>query len=340
MRKLIIEVVFSLGLLASAELEGQQTDPFMVDWVGKWVAEGSSAEQTLVAQVIRGSGTTYQINFLAEFDMRGEPFLQTEGKRVETQLVFEEGAWSGTIDGAAFWGKAILKEKEGDFELKKVTRLSPNLGADAPEGAIVLFDGSDLSEWLGDNQGTERPIPWTNESEVMTIVPARTRAERVDIMTKRQFRDFHLHLEFKLPLLAEETGQKRSNSGVIIRDYHFIEIQILDSYGLPGYWNECGGVYRTAAPKINMCAPPLQWQSYDIYYTAPRFDWNGNILENPRLSVDHNGVLIHNELEIPYSDSAVQKMRENPGRLKPGQIMLQDHTNVIHFRNIWIVENQ
>jgi hypothetical protein len=133
-------------------------------------------------------------------------------------------------------------------------------------------------------------------------------------------------------------GQSRSNSGVIIEDYQFFEVQILDSYGSAGYWNECGAIYRFAAPKVNMCSPPLQWQSFDIEFRAPRFDWDGNLLEKARITVDHNGKLIHDDLTLPYSEAAQRRVREGKAGNKTGRIRLQDHGNVIHFRNIWVKE--
>jgi hypothetical protein len=158
------------------------------------------------------------------------------------------------------------------------------------------------------------------------------------IGTKRTFRDFHLHIEFRLPLLPENTDQRRGNSGVIIEQFQFFEVQVLDCYGLPGYYDECGAIYQIAPPKVNMCLMPLQWQSYDIIFRAPRFDVNGDLTEHPKITVDHNGVLIHKELELPYSDNAVRMSRERPQSRRPGRIKLQDHGYPVEYRNIWILE--
>ena len=119
--------------------------------------------------------------------------------------------------------------------------------------------------------------------------------------TKRTFEDFHLHIEFRLPLLPDHTDQKRGNSGVIIEEFQFFEVQVLDCYGLPGYYDECGAIYQIAPPKVNMCLMPLQWQSYDITYRAPRINRQGKLTKPPMITVDHNGVLIHKNLELPYS---------------------------------------
>ena len=158
------------------------------------------------------------------------------------------------------------------------------------------------------------------------------------IGTRRSFCDFHLHIEFHLPLLPENTDQRRANSGVIIEEYAFYEVQVLDSYGLPGYYDECGAIYQIAPPKVNMCAMPLQWQSYDIIYSAPRFDWAGNLLSRPRITVNHNGELIHKDFELPYPENTVKLRRQKPDSQKPGRIKLQDHGYSIEYRNIWIID--
>ena len=115
-------------------------------------------------------------------------------------------------------------------------------------------------------------------------------------------------------------------------------MQILDSYGLPGYWDETGAIYKKAAPKVNVCAPPGQWQSFDIMYQAPKFDAGGHLVAKARITVDLNGKRIQNDVELPYSDGALKKRREKPDLKTPGRITLQHHGDPIDFRNIWIVE--
>jgi hypothetical protein len=124
---------------------------------------------------------------------------------------------------------------------------------------------------------------------------------------------------------------------VIPRSRQFYEVQILDSYGLPGYWDDTGAIYKKEAPKVNMCAPPGQWQSYDINYRGPRFDADGNFTANGRITVDLNGKRIHHDVELPYSKGSVTRRREQPDLKTPGRITLQHHGDPIDFRNIWIV---
>ncbi len=116
------------------------------------------------------------------------------------------------------------------------------------------------------------------------------------------------------------------------------EVQILDSFGLEGYCNECGALYKVAAPMVNACRPPLDWQAYDIEYRAPRFDGAGNLSANPVMTVRHNGVLIHNAQEMPWLTGWKEKDRLKPPPGEALPIRLQSHHNYMQFRNIWLVE--
>ncbi len=152
------------------------------------------------------------------------------------------------------------------------------------------------------------------------------------LVSKAVFGDHRLHLEFRTPFMPEARGQGRGNSGVYLQGRY--EVQILDSYGLEGLDNECGGIYRVARPRVNMCAPPLQWQTYDIEFRAPRFDAQGNKTANARITVWHNGVMIHENVELPGPTGG----GENANLDKPGPLLLQDHGNPVQFRNLWVLE--
>jgi hypothetical protein len=140
-----------------------------------------------------------------------------------------------------------------------------------------------------------------------------------------------MHLEFRTPYMPQARGQGRGNSGVYIQGRY--EVQVLDSFGLEGADNECGGLYKQRAPLVNMAFPPLAWQTYDIDFTAPRFDAAGKKTHNARITVRHNGVVVHNDVEITAKTGGGA-----PEGREARPIKLQDHGNPVHYRNIWIVE--
>ena len=170
---------------------------------------------------------------------------------------------------------------------------------------------------------------WKVKEGAMEVLPGSG-----SLVSKQKFTDFFLHIEFRTPFMPDQTGQKRGNSGVYLQGRY--EVQILDSYGLEGADNECGGIYQVARPRVNMCAPPLQWQTYDITFTAARFDTDGVKLKPAQITVIHNGVPIHENLILPGPTGGALDRNEN----EPGGIMLQDHGNLVQFRNIWVVEKR
>ncbi|MBN1844629.1 MAG: DUF1080 domain-containing protein [Sedimentisphaerales bacterium] len=151
------------------------------------------------------------------------------------------------------------------------------------------------------------------------------------IISKPKFQDCRLHLEFCCPFQPQARGQGRGNSGLYHQGRY--EVQILDSYSLEGRDNECGGIYQVASPRVNMCAPPLQWQTYDVLFFAARYDDQGQKTAPARLTVYHNDVLIHENQEIPGPTTGAVR-GESP---QPEGIHLQDHGNPVRFRNIWVL---
>ena len=238
-----------------------------------------------------------------------------------------------TSDGGAYKGKGTLNGDtfkcnyegpvNGIFEMEKVIRNSPRLGVTPPEGAIVLFDGTNTDQWQHPGKGG--PVTWI-------LVEGAMEAVKGSIVTKKKFKDFTLHLEFRTPYMPKARGQGRGNSGVYAQGRY--EVQVLDSYGLEGLDNECGGIYKVGRPYVNMCAPPGQWQSYNIAFNAANFDNQGNKTDNARLTVIHNGVTIHDNRELPGPTGGALDNNESA----PGGIYLQDHSNPVQYRNIWIVE--
>ena len=195
-----------------------------------------------------------------------------------------------------------------------------------PEGAIALFD-KDFSLWQRQGGGE---IGWKiTDDGVVQIVP-----KSGSIMTRRDFRDFMMHAEFKTPRMPEDVkGQGRGNSGIYIQQRY--ELQILDSYGLEPQFNDCASLYRLRAPDRNVCKKPGEWQTYDILFRAARYgekDGQPAKVQNARITVFHNGVVVHDDVEVPNKTGAGQA--EGP---QPRPILLQDHGNEVSFRNLWIV---
>lgn len=195
-----------------------------------------------------------------------------------------------------------------------------------PKGAVVLFDGKSLDNWVKPDGKT--PIQWTLRDGVMEGVKGHG-----NIVTKEKFGGkFKLHVEFRVPYEPGNKGQGRGNSGVYVQGRY--EVQILDSYGLQSKNNDCGAIYEVAAPKVNACKAPTVWQAYDIEFTSPKFE-NGKKTEPARVTVHHNGIKIHDDVPIP-SDNTRAGMGGDPAA--PGPIMLQDHNHPVQFRNVWLLK--
>lgn len=191
-----------------------------------------------------------------------------------------------------------------------------------PAGALQLFNGKDVHDWTT-RAGTA--AGWKAEGGVLHVVPGSG-----DIMTGEVLGDFFLHLEFRCPDMPQARGQAKGNSGVFLQGRY--EIQVLDSYGLaiPGM-GDCGAIYNQFAPLVNACKPALAWQTYDAIFRAPRFDGAGVLIEGVRLTLLHNGLVIHNNIQLPgVTGGAVDEKVDQPGPL-----LLQDHGNLVAYRNIW-----
>jgi len=240
-----------------------------------------------------------------------------EGRKIVTAKA-EDGVLAATIDdhtGRLENGTITISHEEaGEVGvLEKVHRESPTLGARPPASAVVLYGGpADAAQWEGGKA-----------SDDGLLMPGAA--------SKQEFGDHSLHLEFRLPYMPQARGQGRGNSGCYVQGRY--EVQMLDSFGLDGKDNECGGIYKASEPAVNMCYPPLSWQTYDIDFTAPKYE-NGKLEKKVRITVRHNGVVIHDDLELPGATPGGR------GGSKPesGPVFLQDHGNPVRYRNIWILE--
>jgi hypothetical protein len=204
--------------------------------------------------------------------------------------------------------------------------VTPGDNGTAPSDAIVLFDGKNLDEWTnekGDDAG------WIVHDGFVTV-----KTGTGSIISKKQFADCQLHIEWQTPAEVEGEGQERGNSGVYLQNRY--ELQVLDSYNNPTYTNgQAGSIYKQYVPLINSSRKPGEWQSYDIIYTAPRFNDDGTLKSPAHITVLQNGVLIQNHVEIKGSTLHVgnPKYEKHPFR-QP--ILLQNHGNPVSYRNIWI----
>ncbi|MCA9265958.1 MAG: DUF1080 domain-containing protein [Planctomycetales bacterium] len=246
---------------------------------------------------------------------RGEERYRGKGHSDGTGVKFE-----GTGDSAGrggVWKDGVIEvhDEYGDIlvKAKKVERKSSTLGQAPPAGAIVLFDGSGVDQFEDAKLVDGKYLGATN------------------CYTKQKFGDHQLHIEFRTPYMPTARGQGRGNSGVYLQSRY--ELQVLDSFGLEGENNECGGIYSISKPNTNLCFPPLSWQTYDIDFTAAKYDDDGKKTANARATIRHNGIVIHDDLELTHGTPG--RFAEGPG---PEAIFLQNHGNPVVFQNIWVVE--
>lgn len=201
---------------------------------------------------------------------------------------------------------------------------------DAPSDAIVLFNGTDLeSEWTGKDGGKPE---WVVADGCATVKKGTG-----VIKTKRVFNDFQLHIEWRAPSEVVGTSQGRGNSGIFLQEIY--EVQVLDNFDNRTYRNgQAGSLYKQHAPLVNACKKPGEWQTYDIIYTAPRFNEDGTYFTPPTVTVLHNGVLVQNNSKLRGPTEFIGIPEYSVKKHGPGSIVLQDHGNPVSFRNIWIRE--
>jgi hypothetical protein len=303
--------------IAIAEPKDAAKDPdFAIQ--GEYAGEGPGGAKVGVQVIARGEG-----KFTVKAYKGGLPGdeINTKDVLVGTAELKDGKAVGGlkfgvesstvTIGGGAL----TVAVEQQSFTLKKVERKSNTLGAKPPEGAVVLFGGEgDEKNWNG--------------GKLVTLSDGKYLD--VGVKSKQKFGAFKAHIEFRLPWMPNSTGQGRGNSGVYLQDRY--ELQVLDSFGLTGENNECGGIYTQHKPRVNMCLPPLAWQTYDIEFTPAQFEGDKKV-KNGRATIYHNGEKIHDGVEFP---------KECPGGQKetaePGPFQFQNHGDPVVYRNVWVVE--
>ncbi|MCI0703741.1 MAG: DUF1080 domain-containing protein [Planctomycetia bacterium] len=318
--------------IAIAEPKDAAKDP---DFAIQGEYEGTLVGRNGVEQKI---GVQVIANGLGEFTVKalkgGLPGAGWDGKDskkfaavtgdVRVAVLNQKKEAIGTIGG----GKIELTHDGATVTAKRVERKSKTLGEKPPKGAVVLFGKEgDEKNWAN---GRLLELSDGKFLTVARIKKADGKEQGGNITTKAKFGAFKAHIEFRLPWMPNSTGQGRGNSGVYLQDRY--ECQVLDSFGLAGENNECGGIYTQHKPSVNMCLPPMVWQTYDMEFTPAVFE-GGKKTKNARATIYHNGVKIHDNVEFP---------KECPGGKKeeptPGPFQFQDHGDPVIYRNVWVVE--
>jgi len=240
----------------------------------------------------------------------GETQFELNGVRSGEQLTLSGDLFTVLIEASIASVTPTHARGKSWGRLKRVVRQSVTMGMPAPKEAVVLFAG-EATEQLIDARITDEGLLMEG------------------VLTRPVVNDFRLHLEFCTPFMPNSVGQARGNSGVYIQQRY--EVQVLDSFGLAGVHNECGGIYRQRPPQVNMALPPLVWQTYDIYFRAARFSDAGEKTSNARITIYHNGVAIHSNYELTSKTGAGK-----PEGAQAMPILLQNHRDPVRFRNFWL----
>ena len=290
------------------------------EYVGETIpqSDGEKAEAVAPQLVARGGNAFYAVVYKGGLPGAGwkhgdEMFTGNGVVKDDITGVFT----TDTCDRVAvqFKGRDVVGLKDGKAIRKytKVTGKSPTLGKKPPQNAMVLFDGTS-----------------TGARNFKNGKIALGNLLKHDCESLAKFGDYQLHVEFRTPFMPYSRGQGRGNSGMYLQGRY--ECQILDSFGLEGKNNECGGIYSIAEPIVNMALPSLTWQTYDVEFTAARYTAAGEEVKNARVTIRHNGVVIHNDLELPNGTPG--KSPEGPGK---GPLYLQGHGNPVVFKNVWAI---
>ena len=285
----------------------------MGEFVGP-ISTGENEYESLALQ-LRPLGND---NFQAISFMGGLPgqekhkpeMTQMIGRRSGEFLVLSGGPWVIIVEKDHC--KLIGRDGASLGRLERVSRTSPTMGAQPPEGAVLLFDGTNIDQFT--------KAQMTKDGLLMQ-----------GAFIKPMFQDFNLHVEFRLPYMPEADGQQRGNSGLYLQGRY--ECQVLDSFGTERMINGCGALYKLKKPDLNMCFPPLVWQTYDVRFTAPRWAADGTKVRNAHITSWINGVKIHDNVSLPNKTGAGKQ--EEP-LLTPS--LIQDHGDPVRFRNIWVID--
>ena len=229
-----------------------------------------------------------------------------------------------------------MKPEETEVWEPEPKIVQPGVFTLPPSDAIILFDGTNFSKWR--NERTQGPVQWTlNPDKSMTVKPGSGGIETIE-----EHGSVQLHIEWKSPTLIKGEGQGRGNSGILFQRRY--EIQVLDSYQNRTYSNgQAGSIYKQSIPLVNAMHPTGEWQVYDIVFNAPKFNIDGDEIKKGSFIVFHNGVLIQNAVEIQGTTEYIGRPKKGRDAM-PGfiggnnnrSLMLQDHGDLVSYRNIWM----
>ena len=302
-------------------------------FIGNWSVKVTYTENryykkfpNLKAQVFLSANGNYNLKLVEELYKRANPILQVSAKVINNKIVFKGKGWNIIFskDGVA---KGTFDQGKSTLELKKETFYSPTLGLKPPIGSVILFDGNDMNQW--EHTDGRDPTWLVLKDKCLQTISQKGKFRKNkqkgiggDIVTKKGFSSMKFHMEFRYAVEPNRSGQGRGNSGLFFLDIG--EIQILNSFGLEGYWNQCGAFYKKSPPLVNAAGPPLNWQAYDV-----EINLVGESAPYKRATVTAylNGHKIHSEVDF--------QLKKEHYNIK---IKLQDHINILQFRNIWLLE--
>ena len=300
-------------------------DGIIGEYVGQWRPAGGQAVEAMAKVFGEGDGQ-YRVRLFTSHawaSLFGELTGMAAGRRVELAGTLAGAPAKGTLEGREV---LVVKGEKGEFEGKYHLRKPPSLGEKPPDGAVVLLPyeagaKTNLDQWQSQK--------WKPLDDGAVLVQGGNN------VSKDEFGSIRLHVEFRCPYQPKARGQGRGNSGVYLHGKY--EVQVLDSFGLEGLDNEAGGIYKVSAPKVNPALPPARWQTFDIVFRAPKVADDGTVTQAPVfVSVHLNGVLIQETAEVTKTTTAGMK-----GAVRDrGPLMLQDHGNLVQYRNIWYVESK
>lgn len=287
--------------------------PLLGEFLGE-IKNGDGEPETLGLQIRPVGGDNFDaMSFVGglpgQEKHKPEP-IRLIGRRSDDLVILSGGPWAMFVTSDSCTLIDRTGEKVGTLE--RIKRSSPTMHAPAPEGATVLFDGT------GTDQFTKAEM--TKDGLLMQGADVRP-----------MFQDFNMHVEFRLPYMPQADGQSRGNSGLYLQGRY--ECQVLDSFAQDAVFNGLGALYRFKKPDVNMCLPPLVWQTYDVQFTAPRWAADGTKIRDAHITSWVNGVKVQDNVALPTKTGAGKP--EEPVLL-PTKI--QDHGDPVRFRNIWVVD--